>query len=309
MSQANNGGNGQRADPPRFTGAWWRKNLQKGLDKFHDFRKSVLDHLAFASIRLFGIEDCTFADVQGGRYEREQHQNRNLDNAKDLDALLTTAKDCFKAAADRRNLVTDKCKTLLALTSFILAVSGLFLPKVFEFDSWWMRASYFIAGLLLLNAVTMLLIYFGVGTDTTICLHQDDVNLEKDNLKKSLINLYLNCQVDTDNRSDYLLDIYKVARFFSLFAFFIILVLLSVNFLSRSSSTDAEKVVQQLRSDPSLIELLRGPKGEKGEKGDQGERGSRGEKGDKGDRGDRGDRGEKGEKGDKGQPAAGRGKP
>jgi hypothetical protein len=184
---------------------------------------------------------------------------------------MATAKDCFKSATDRRNLVTDKCKTLLTLSSFILTISGLFLPKAFEFDPWWMRALFFVAGLFLLNAVTMLLIYFGVGAETTISLDQSEVHLEKDNLKKSLINLYLRCQVDADNRTDYLLDIYKVARFFSLLAFFIILLLLSVNYFSRSSSTDHEKVIQQLRSDPKLIELLRGPKGDKGEKGEKGE--------------------------------------
>jgi hypothetical protein len=146
--------------------------------------------------------------------------------------------------------------------------------------------------------VTLLLIYFGVGTETTVCLDQADVELDKDNLKKSLINLYLNCQVDSDNRSDYLLDIYKVARFFSLFAFCIILILLSVHFFSRSSSTDAEKVIQQLRSEPKLIDLLRGPKGEKGDKGDQGESGLKGERGEKGDKGERGEKGEKGDKGD-----------
>jgi hypothetical protein len=116
--------------------------IQYGLDKFHDFRKFILDCIAFVSIRIFGIE-CTFTDVKRGRYNHVQHQNRNLDNAKDLDALLATAKDCYKAATDRRNLVTDKCKTLLTLSSFILAVSGLFLPKSFDFDAWWMRASFF----------------------------------------------------------------------------------------------------------------------------------------------------------------------
>ncbi len=312
MSQASSAGMSQAGKPPRFSKPWWGQKIQYGLDKFHDFRKFVLDCVAFLSIRFFGIEDCTLADVQRGRYDHAQHQNRNLDNAKDLDALLATAKDCFKAATDRRNLVTDKCKTLLTLSSFILTVSGLFLPKAFDFDAWWMRASFFAAGLLLLNAVTLLLVYFGVGTETTICLHQADVELDKDNLKKSLINLYLNSQVDADNRSDYLLDIYKVARFFSLFAFFIILVLLSVHFFSRSSSTDAEKIVQQLRSDPKLIDLLRGPKGDKGDKGDQGQHGLKGEKGDKGDKGDRGkqgEKGEKGDKGDKGEPAPVKAKP
>ena len=267
MSKPTNTGTKSNHKPPKFSRPWWAQKVQFNLDQFYYFRKFVLDCIAFVSIRVFGIE-CTFADVKRGRYGHADHQDRHLENAKDLDALLATAKDCFKSASDRRNLVTDKCKTLLTMSSFILAISGLFLPKSFDFDPWWMRALFFVAGLFLLNAVTMLLIYFGVGAETTICLDQSDVSLEKDNLKKSLINLYLRCQVDADNRTDYLLDIYKVARFFSLFAFSIILLLLSVNYFSHSSSTEAEKVIQQLRGDPKFIDLLRGPKGEKGDKGD-----------------------------------------
>jgi Collagen triple helix repeat (20 copies) len=308
MSQANSNVMDQKMKPVFPTWDWWKQLVQGMLDSFYYFRKFILDCIAYASIRVFGIEDCTFADVKRSRYDRPKHQDLHLENAKDLDALLAAAKDCFKAATDRRTLVTDKCKTLLTLSSFILAVSGLFLPKSSEIDPWWMRASFFAAGLFLLNSVALLLIYFGVGTDTTVCLNQTDVELDKDNVKKSLINLYLNCQIDADNRTNYLVDVYKVARFFSLFAFSIILVLLSVNYFHRSSSTDPEKIIQQLRSDPKLIDLLRGPKGDVGEKGDRGDRGLNGEKGDKGATGERGERGEKGIKGDKGDAAPVKGK-
>lgn len=73
---------------------------------------------------------------------------------------------------------------------------------------------------------------------------------------------------------------YKTARFFFLLGFLIISDLFSVSYFTRSALTEAEKVIQQLRGDPKLIELLRGPKGEKGEGGPQGERGEKGEKGD-----------------------------
>src|SRR5262249_15052201 len=160
--------------------------------------------------------------------------------------------------------------------SFVLAISGLFLPKAIEFDAWWMRGLFLVAGILLLDAVILLLVYFGVGRDMMISLDQQDVELDEDNLKKSLINQYLNCQRDTDNRTDYLVNVYEASRFFALSAFFFMLVLVAVHYLSHASPAETERairpaeterVIQQLRSDPKLIEILRGPKGEKGERG------------------------------------------
>ena len=49
-----------------------------------------------------------------------------------------------------------------------------------------------------------------------------------------------------------------------------------------------------LRSEPKLIELLRGPKGDTGEKGEPGEKGPKGDKGEKGERGPRGGAAERG---------------
>ncbi len=52
----------------------------------------------------------------------------------------------------------------------------------------------------------------------------------------------------------------------------------------QSGSTDGD-LIRRLRSDPQLIELLRGPKGEPGPQGLPGERGQRGEKGTRGPQG------------------------
>jgi hypothetical protein len=58
--------------------------------------------------------------------------------------------------------------------------------------------------------------------------------------------------------------------------------LFSASYFTKLALTEAEKLIQQLRGDPKLIELLRGPKGERGERGLRGERGGKGEKGEKG---------------------------
>ena len=116
-------------------------------------------------------------------------------------------------------------------------------------------------------------------------LDQSEVDLEPKDFAKNRINLYLQCQVALDNRTDYLVDLYKVARFFFLSSFTLIVILFSISFVSSSARSDASEIIRQLRSDPELIELLRGPKGGQGgqgNKGDQGERGPQGQKGDNG---------------------------
>jgi len=167
---------------------------------------------------------------------------------------------------------------LLTVSALILAVVGLYLPKSFEFDLPWMRWLFVVAGLLLLNALTMLVIYIGVSIENTIALDQEEIGLSSDDLKKSQVNSYLLCQVAADNRTSFLLCIYQTARFFALFAFSLIIVLFLIGYITRSGTSDADKTIQQLRSDPRLIELLRGPRGDQGDRGPKGDKGPQGQK-------------------------------
>jgi hypothetical protein len=276
--------------------------MQAIVDWFFYARKFVVDCITFASIRAYGIE-CTFADVKKRAYSHARHANLNLDDAKDLDTLLASAKDRFKDAIDRRAFVTDKAKTLITLNSALLAILAAFLPKATDFGSFWVNVLLYAGVLLLLNALVIMWVYFDIKGETVLEFQQTEVGLDKDNLKKSLVNSYLQCQVGTDNVTDYLADLYKSARFYFLSGFLIVFVIVSANFFSRSPSDDAERVIQQLRGDPKLIELLRGPKGDKGDKGEQGEKGAQGERGPRGEKGPQGERGPKGERGEKGDPA------
>lgn len=292
-------------DPPEPKSPVWAR----AVDTFWNIARRLLDGIAFTSMRLYGIEDCTFQDVVRRTYDHAKHENLNLDHAPDLDDLLGASKEALSVATDRRNVVTDKCKTLLALASALLTIIGLFLPKSFDFEATWMRALFFVAVVFLLNTVVLLLVYFGIGQDQTISLTQHDVELPGEDLKKSLINEHLQCQVATEKRTDYLVDVYKVARACFLIAFSLIVGLFAVNYFTRTPANDAKRIIQELRSDPQLLKLLQGPKGEKGDAGVKGDQGIRGPKGDKGPRGSPGPKGDpgtpgpKGERGEKGDAA------
>jgi hypothetical protein len=272
------------------------------LDSFYHVRKFLLDCITFISIRLFGIE-CTFADVKARRYDLNQHVSLNLDGAHNLDTLLNTAKQRFTDAIDRRSFVTDKVKTLLTMTSAFLAILAAFLPKATESDSWSIKSPLVVGVLLLVNALLVLWTYFDIKQETVLDLTQADVRLADDVLKKLLINDYLSSQAGTDNVTDFLADLYKTARFFFLSGFAVIFIMGLLAYSFHSPDSDTERTVRQLRSDPKLVELLRGPKGDPGDQGKQGDIGAPGAVGPQGERGPPGSQGARGERGEKGTPA------
>lgn len=252
------------------------------LDRFYWVRSILVNGLAYGSLRIYGLEGFTFGDVKQGAYEERKHENLNLDGAEHLDDLVSASKECWGNANSRRTAITDKCKTLLTMSSLLLGLVGILLPKSFAFDANWMRVVCFLAVLALMNTVALLLIFFDVGRETEISLNQSDVNLDSANYRKNIINLYLKCQVDMDNRTNYLVDLYRSARFFFLVAFTVVVGLFSIQFMTSSSKDQTERVIQGLRSHPQLIELLRGPKGGVGPTGLQGATGVSGPKGNPG---------------------------
>jgi hypothetical protein len=295
---------------------WWV--FQIVVNWFVDL--PALNWLILGSIRLFSNPACTFGNVESGTYHpnppqvgagppnREPHANRILDHAADLDGLVTSSKDLLKNSIDRRAIVSDKCKTLLTLSSTLFAVIALVLPKVMELD-WWMKLLFSGPVLLLLLTVVLLMVFFNVRADTVMTLDQADVNLDTDNRKKAQINFLLRCATDHDFRNDYLIDLYKAARATTLLALVAVAVLYLVNTFFSTSTSTADDVIKKLRADSKLVDYLRGPKGEQGERGDQGQKGERGPKGEPGPKGDRGEKGEpgpKGDRGEKGEPATGK---
>ena len=261
-----------------------KRIIQFPLDAFSRTRRAVAWLLAYLSLRVCGLE-VRAKDVWRGKYSSTQHQNLNLDNAGDLPLLLDTARVCLANAQDRRSVVSDKCKTLLTVSSILLTLIGLLLPKFIHLQQTWMGVSFFIAMGALLNTIILLLVFFDVGADMEIDVGPDDVARDTKDMQKNLINSHLQCQTALDNRTDYLVDLYKAARFFFLSAFSLVILLFATSFFARSSVGVTEDVIVRLRSDTAMIELLRGPMGDKGEKGDKGDEGDRGVKGEKGDRG------------------------
>lgn len=262
--------------------------VQLQLNRFHHARKAVVTCLAYITLRAYGVE-VSYAEVKSGTFANKKQTPLLLEDIGDLDELLALSEEGQANAEKRRGIVTEKCKTLLTLAPLLLGVVGLLLPKYLAFDSLWMRCLSVCAIAVLFDAIVILLMYFDIGQDMEVSLTQDDIRSDKDSLKKSLLKCRLDCRNATENRTNYLVDLYRVARFCFLTALTIVAGLALTTLMISSPADQSERVVRELRSDPNLTNLLRGPKGDhglKGEKGDEGVRGSKGEKGDQGERGD-----------------------
>ncbi len=261
-----------------------RAFVQKVLDKFYYARKRSLTFLVYTTLRIFGPE-VRFCDVQEGTFRNRKHEPLNLENANDIDTLLNMSSGILANADKRRASVTDKCKTLFTFGSLLLGVIGLLLPKYLAFGSVWMKCLALSAVALLFNAIMVMLAFFDVGIEMDVTLDQDDVPLDEQDLKKSMVNRNLQCQVANENRTDYLVNVYQATRFCLCSATTIVAGLVMYSLLISRPEDTTERIVRELRSDPALVSLLRGPKGVDGGIGSTGNKGQIGPKGETGEKG------------------------
>ncbi len=233
------------------------------FDSFFYFRQKLAELLVWSSLRVIGSE-VTLAEVKRQSLDTVDGTHFDVQRVGDVETILETAKACFDAAESRRVAITDKCKTLLTLGSLFLGIVGFLLPKELAYDNSWIRALLFVTVLLFLHAVALLLLFFVTGKGMEVCISQEELHLEPEDLKLSLVKSYLQCRADTDQRSSYLVEVYKAARFSFFGAFVCASFLFTFGFLSKSQEDPSQQLIRSIRGNPKLIETLRGPKGDTG---------------------------------------------
>jgi hypothetical protein len=267
----------------------WKLNLlsmiQSLLDMFYYFRQHCIASLAFITLRVYGKE-IGYSDVRKGTLENRKRSFLSLEDAGDIDLLLDLSKDSLASADKRRTVITDKSKVLLTLGSLLFGVIGVLLPKYLAFEALWMRCLSVLAIAILFNAIVLLLMFFDVGTEMEVSLNQEDIPLDQINLKKSLLNQNLKCVDVSENRTDYLVELFLAARFCFLSALTIVAGLVLASVATSNPKEQSKHIIRELRNEPMLSSLLRGPKGDDGAKGDRGDQGIQGIQGLKGERGD-----------------------
>jgi len=289
------------------------KWTQRFLDGFHDWRKKLVTGITFLSFRLFALE-VTWKQIYEEKYEsKDAITSLEIPDSANIASVFTEVKSLLKDAEARRAGVTDKCKTLLTLSSLFLTLAGFLIPRTF-FESRWVWALFTLSALAFLNVIMLLLVFFGVRAETHVQIEQGEVKLKDEEFQRALTNSYLRTRADLEQRTDYLADVYKVARFFFLSAFSLLVATIVINSFFASSGAQAKAVAKELKTDADFLRSAHGSRGMPGPQGPpgvqgvqgvagpQGVQGPPGQPGPKGDPGPKGERGDPGPKGDKGDP-------
>lgn len=283
----------------------WLRALtwRKVIDGFYWGRKYIVTAIIYAAFLMFGTE-ITWKELFDEKFGEFKHTNRTFTDTSDLELLLQEAKDSLKTAEARRDGIWDKCKTLLGLSSLLLTIISVLFPKI-SFDSGKTKLLFAIAALPLLIAVVLFAVLLGVRTGMRVEIEQADAQRNSNDLKKTLINNYLQCGTNLENQNNYTLEVYKVARFFFLSSTTLLVAILFVNLICASVNQQAIAVAKELKTDTNFLRTIQGDRGVRGDKGDVGPPGQKGDPGPQGvpgAPGPKGDRGEPGPKGDRGEP-------
>lgn len=274
--------------------------LRKALDAFYQARALATTAIVYGAFYVYGTE-VTWEQAKAEKFDSREHKDLESLRESQLEVLVQEAKTCLRASEERRTSLSDKCKTMLTLSSVLLAFMGAVLPKI-SMDSLWAKVFFLISALPMLIAVLLFAVFFGVRPAMRVDIRQDDADRKPDDLKRTLINDYRRCATAQENQSDYLVEVYNVARFFFLSSLLALVCLFSANLFLSAPGAQAKAVANQLLSDTNFVQNIRGERGERGPKGDHGDPGPKGDRGEPGLKGERGNRGPMGDKGEPGIP-------
>lgn len=204
--------------------------------------------------------------VEAGAYSRECASKNLVINMETVsDDVISLAEDLYKESRDRYSAVASKVGTLLTVTGIgasatLTSLSIMGIPSTTEF-----YISYFIVAGVFICTGWFWFRFLGVGRVSMPNIDQTFLDLVGPPQKAAYLRDLLVAAELNGFRNDFIVDVYKAARRISAAAFFCALVLISIAVFDRIHRED--RFVMKLRSDPKLVELLRGPKGERGPPG------------------------------------------
>lgn len=196
---------------------------------------------------------------------------------------IALAQDLFEESRSRYSTVAGKVTTILTITGIaisgtIAALSLLGIPSSPVF-----LPAFVFAVAVYCCTVWFIFKFLAVGTSAAPAIDQEFLDLSNAKKKTALLRNLLSAASQNDFRTNFLVDVYKAARNFSLLSFACACLLIVVAAMARSDRE--ERLILKLRSDPKLVELLRGPKGQQGDVGSAGPMGQPGPRGSPGERG------------------------
>src|SRR5258708_24697454 len=238
--------------------------------------------------------------VREGRYPQVSAQKLVFSSNGITSETIVLAKDLYEESRSRVNTVSDKVSILLTVTGITVSGTLTSLSLIGIPSSFWFYALFGFVVFAFFCTGWFLFKFLSVGAAAAPVIDQEFLNLAEKEKEAQLIRDLLVSAKQNDRRTDFLVDVYKAGRRLCMIS--IAFAFLIVGIATVCRNTTENRLLLKLRSDPTLIDLLRGPKGERGEEGAAGPRGEPGERGERGPPGAVGRTGERGEQGRDLQP-------
>lgn len=250
--------------------------------------------IVWSLLRFCGI-DLTPQEARQRRYENpEDTTNLEPQDIGDATTIEDLVKELFKNERDRREALDKKVSWLLTLSGILVPLSvNLVITSAGQLPLWfYFLALLFVTVPLLLSAV-LLIEYFGVGNFSLPSIDEALLVTDSVDRKRIVLKSYLDATKFNGVTNHYLVDLYRAARrmFLAALTAIAVLGLVAICLLTWGNPARLEdRIIRNLRADPQMIELLRGPAGKTGPPGPRGERGDQGERGERGESGPGGGR-------------------
>lgn len=275
--------------------------------------------------RVVTLRDCFYprvdpisAEARRQQAERVQRDQRDamermasLNDQEALEKCISGVRELLGSEHERSGDIQSRLTSILGLASVVATVTfgalALKAQSGFAAPATWAA---WITSLITLYIVLQLFFAIraslrGLYVKSTTTLDYDEVFPKVDENAKAqacrVVKVYLEAiyeqQAKADEKASQLKVAHEALRNFLLGVAALAITLTIATFFPSDKERDA---IRALRSDPNLMELLRGPKGEMGPPGKQGNIGPQGPPGRQGPPGPPGPKGDKGDRGDSG---------
>lgn len=233
---------------------------------------SFFDYATHSLLWLCRI-DCTANEVRDGRYPREtqplDRQKATDEGAKEALALAIRLEQGEHA---RRTMVQDKAKWLFTLAAGLLTI---FTGMLVRRPTWYGVLGVVLVALPLLFATLLLLRFFGIERRSTPVVDAALLGATGKAAQLESLESHLVASAFNSGATDFLVDLYRASRRLAAVALCGVVALAVATVAAPTSNS----LVEEVRGNPDLVRLLRGPEGPQGPQGAAGANGPVGPQG------------------------------
>nr|WP_128797404.1 collagen-like protein [Corallococcus coralloides] len=244
----------------------WRRPVRKRRP-----RTSTTDIWIYRLLRACRI-NCSLREVIRRRYPKESYVYGDISSATEfgIKGALEVMQRIDQSETSRRSILDDKAKWLFALASALLTV----LTGIMTRLPFWAGFLGVLAVIPLLLTGMLLLWYFGINNRSVPDISDKLLSYPTEiAIRRIILRNWSSTVAYNAANNSFHVDLYRAARRLVSVAYILVSLTAVLAFLA---STKKNNILEEVRGNPELTELLRGPAGVQGPAGPKGPQGEMG---------------------------------